>query len=189
MQRADVALALPTLEEAGPGQLAPTTSTAMMMALGDALAMAAMQLRGWSRSAFGTLHPDGAIGMRLGRVTTMMHVGSRMPLVRFDTAVREVIVTMTACGFGIAGVLDHAGDLVGVITDGDLRRHAETLFASTAGDVMTCRPVTVTATSLAETALALMNRHNITALFVTQEESAVPVGLVHIHDFLRPGVS
>lgn len=190
MQRADIALLLPDVEEAGPAKLAPTTSTAMMMALGDALAMAAMERRGWSRLGFGALHPGGTLGRALGRVTTIMHSGGTMPLVRPATPMREVLVTMTACSFGIAGVQDGEERLVGVITDGDLRRHADVLMEATAEAVMTCSPVTIAASELAESALALMKLQNVTALFVMDDAvDGRPVGIVHVHDFLRLGLS
>lgn len=189
MTLADVALALPKVAEAGPGGLAPTTSTAMMMGLGDALAMAAMELRGWSRAGFGALHPGGALGSRLGRVASVMHGREALPLVAPDTPMRDVILTMTAHSFGIAGVVDPAGDLVGVITDGDLRRHAAVLLEGSADAVMTVNPVTTGPDTAAEVALAAMRRHQVTALFVIDPARARrPVGLVHVHDFLRLGI-
>lgn len=188
MQQADVRLLLPPAREACPVNIAPTTSTAMMLALGDALAMAVMRARGVSRDRLQALHPGGTIGMRLTPVAEVMHAGARMPLVTPDAPMRDVIVTMTAMSFGVAGVVDAQGHLVGVITDGDLRRHIDALMASTAGDVMTRGPVTIAADAMAEDAVALMNENRITSLFVVDPRRVrLPVGLVHIHDFLRAG--
>lgn len=190
MQAADIRLLLPRAAEACPANIAPTTSTAMMMALGDALAMATMRQRGISRDGFEALHPGGTIGLRLMRVAAVMHKDGAIPLVAADAPMREVIVTMTAMSFGIAGVVDGNGHLIGAISDGDLRRHAEVLLLLSAGEVMTRSPVTIGACSFAEDALALMNEHKITSLFVTEDGDAErPIGLVHIHDFLRLGLA
>jgi arabinose-5-phosphate isomerase len=186
MQQADVRLLLPPAREACPVNIAPTTSTAMMLALGDALAMALMRVRGFSRDGIQALHPGGTIGQRLLPVSTVMHAGDRMPLVSPSAQMRDVIVTMTSLSFGVAGVIDDRGRLIGIITDGDLRRHIDELMASTAGDVMTRGPVTISADRMAEDALALMNANRITSLFVVSpSDSRIPVGLVHVHDFLR----
>jgi arabinose-5-phosphate isomerase len=188
MQAADVELLLPRTREACPVNIAPTTSTAMMLGLGDALAMALMRSRGVSRDRLHALHPGGMIGQRLLPVSAVMHSGERMPLVTADAAMREVIVTMTTMSFGVAGVVDEERRLIGIITDGDLRRHIDELMSSCAGDVMTRGPVTVTSDSMTEDAIALMNANRITSLFVVSPtDLRVPVGLVHIHDFLRPG--
>lgn len=185
-----VALLLPQVEEACPENLAPTTSTAMMMAMGDALALAMMQVRGDSRAGFEELHPGGAIGKRLMRVAAVMHRGGEMPLVSADALMPDVILTMTARSFGIAGVVNEHGALVGVITDGDLRRHLETLMVSTAREVMTADPVWVSPGCLIEDALALLNARKITAMFaVEDDDSCRPVGIVHVHDFLRLGLA
>ncbi len=190
MQQADVRLLLPRAREACPVNIAPTTSTAMMLALGDALAMAVMRLRGVSRDRLHALHPGGAIGARLTPVSAMMHSGEQLPLVTHSAAMRDVIVKMTAMSFGVAGVVDEHGRLIGVITDGDLRRHIDALMASTAGDVMTRGPITIAADAMAEDAVALMNANRITSLFVVSPvDAALPVGLVHVHDFLRAGGS
>lgn len=190
MRRAKVELLLPTVEEACPENLAPTTSTSMMMALGDALAMATMRIRGVSRAGFEALHPGGAIGKKLMRVTAVMHPGDQMPLVSAAMPMREVIPTMTKMSFGMAGVVDADRRLVGVITDGDLRRHLNDLLHSTASDVMTPDPVTMSAAGFVSEALTLLNKHKITALFVTDEsDPQCPVGIVHVHDFLRLGLS
>ena len=185
-----VALLLPAVEEACPENLAPTTSTAMMMALGDALALAMMQSRGGSRAGFEELHPGGAIGKRLMRVAAVMHRDGEMPIVTTDTLMSDVILTMTARSFGIAGVVDETGALVGVITDGDLRRHLDSLMASTAREVMTADPVWVSPSCLIEDALGLLNSRKITAMFAVEDDlSRRPVGIVHVHDFLRLGLA
>jgi arabinose-5-phosphate isomerase len=190
MRHADVKLVLPTVDEACPANLAPTSSTAMMMALGDALAMTAMRARGVSRAGFEALHPGGTIGKRLMRTAAIMHRSDTMPLVSMGASMREVIVTMTTRSFGIAGVLDAKGGLIGVITDGDLRRHLDSLLEATAADVMTKDPVWIAPGTLVEDALEILNQHKITAMFVVEDPHArYPVGLVHVHDFLRLGLA
>jgi arabinose-5-phosphate isomerase len=186
MRQADVQLLLPRAREACPVNIAPTTSTTMMLALGDALAMAVMRARGVSRDRLQALHPGGSIGLRLMPVSALMHSADRMPLVRPSASMREVIVTITAMSFGVAGVVDEGGRLIGIITDGDLRRHIDNLMSGTAGDVMTRGPLTIAADELAEDALALMNANRITSLFVVSPADPMrPIGLVHIHDFPR----
>jgi len=190
MQAADVRLPLPQVREACPSNIAPTTSTAMMLALGDALAMALMDLRGIARDSLKLLHPGGAIGLRLMAVSEMMHGGASLPLVALDTPMRDVIMTMTSMGFGAAGVVDGEGKLVGVITDGDLRRHVGDLGDGVAAAVMTRNPKTVPPDTLAEDALMIMNDCKITTVFVMEEERPdTPAGIVHIHDFVRYGLS
>lgn len=190
MQAADVQLLLPQVREACPSNIAPTSSTAVMLALGDALAMALSELRGADRDSLKALHPGGAIGLRLMAVSEMMHSGSSLPLVARDTPMRDVIMTMTSMGFGAAGVLDEAGALIGVITDGDLRRHLGDLGDGVAADVMTPNPKTVPPDTLAEDALMIMNDCKITTVFVMDcEQPQRPVGIVHIHDFVRYGLS
>lgn len=189
MRAASIRLQLPPAAEACPSNIVPTTSTTMMLALGDALAMATMRERGVSREGFGTLHPGGSIGLRLLRVSAIMHHGDAMPVVTPDLPMREVVLTMTRLTFGIAGVVDATGRLAGVVTDGDLRRHVDELMTATAAEVMTPRPITIAARTFAEDALALMNERKITALFVTEgEEDGIPVGIVTIHDLLRLGI-
>jgi arabinose-5-phosphate isomerase len=190
MLEADVQLALPPIREACSANIAPTTSTVMMLALGDALAMALMDLRGISRESIKQLHPGGSIGLRLKTVAEMMHVGNRIPLVEGRAPMRDVIMTMTSMGFGVAGVTDWSGRLIGVITDGDLRRHIGDLLDRSAADVMTPHPKTVPADMLAEDALLIMNDAKITTVFVmTADDRDRPAGIVHIHDFVRHGLS
>jgi len=194
IRSASVPLVLPQAPEACPVGIAPTTSTTMMLALGDALAMVVMQQRGFSRDDFRLLHPGGSIGLRLMKVSEFMHRGDRLPLVRPDTPMSEVIMTMTSKSFGLAGVIGEDGALVGIITDGDLRRHINELASASASQVMTTRPRVIKATSLAEDALKFLNVQKVTALFVVEEDAdgqpgGAPVGLVHVHDFLRLGLN
>jgi arabinose-5-phosphate isomerase len=188
----DVALVLPKAQEACPMGLAPTTSTTMMLALGDALAVALMERRGFSTDQYRELHPGGALGRALIRVSDIMHA-DRMPLVLPDTVMREVLITMTSGGFGVAGVIDDQGVLAGIITDGDLRRHMEReLLDRTARDVMTTAPKTVAPDLLAAEALAIMNdgTPRVTCLFVVDPAGGErrPVGILHVHDCLRAGL-
>lgn len=191
MRDSDVRLLLPEAREACPANIAPTTSTVLMLALGDALAIAAMRERGVSRDGLQALHPGGNIGLRLKPVATLMHPAPGLPLVCPDAAMQDVIVTMTTASFGVAGVIDGDGRLMGVITDGDLRRHVDALLSMTAEQVMTTSPATIRADSYAEDALTLMKARRITSLFVTggrEGEAERPVGLIHVHDFLRLGL-
>jgi arabinose-5-phosphate isomerase len=193
LKASDVALVLPQAQEACPLGLAPTTSTTMMLALGDALAVALMERRGFSADQYRDLHPGGSLGRALIRVQDIMHTGEKMPLVNADTVMREVIITMTAAGFGIAGVVDDDGVLAGAITDGDLRRHMEPgLLDRRAADVMTRSPRTIAPSVLAAEALALMNdaKQRVTSFFVVEEGVAPlrPIGILHVHDCLRAGL-
>ncbi|HEX8447366.1 MAG TPA: KpsF/GutQ family sugar-phosphate isomerase [Sphingomonas sp.] len=190
MRAASIRLQLPAAAEACPSNIVPTTSTTMMLALGDALAMATMRERGVSRDNFGTLHPGGTIGLRLMRVSAVMHQGAAMPIVPLDMPMRDVILTMTRLTFGIAGVVDASGHLAGVVTDGDLRRHVDDLMTGIAHQVMTPHPITIEASTFAEDALTLMNDRKITALFVTDTpDDRQAVGLVTLHDLLRLGIA
>ncbi len=184
LRQSDVAIVLPKAPEACPNGLAPTTSTTLTLALGDALAVALMKLRDFSSENFRVFHPGGKLGARLVKVGDLMHTGDDLPLVARDTPMSETLLTITQKGFGVAGVAD-GEDLVGVITDGDLRRNMDGLLDRRAGEVMTEGPRTIAAGELAEAALAQMSGR-ITTLFVT--EGRRPVGIVHIHDLLRAGV-
>lgn len=185
MASADVRILLPTVREACPVNIAPTTSTTLMLGLGDALAIATMRLRGLTRERLHLLHPGGVIGDRLEPVNSMMHVGEKLPLVAPDAPMLDVMLEMTRKCFGIAGVME-GRDLIGVITDGDLRRHSERLLDLTARDVLSPSPKLVPEGTTREDALAMFHEHRITAMFVTAfDEPARPVGLVHIHDFTR----
>lgn len=192
MRHADIKLGLPEAREACHANIAPTTSTTMQLALGDAIAMALMDLRGFTVDRMKALHPDGSLGLRLTPVREIMHSSARVPLVQQSTPMHDVILTMTSMGFGMAGVVDPAGRLVGAITDGDLRRHFEELAAATAEEVMTPNPITLSANMLAGEALQLLNDNKITGAFVIEPNAPVntnvPVGIVHIHDFVRLGL-
>ena len=181
---AKAALVLPRWAEVGPEAVAPTTSTTMTLALGDALAMTVMRLKGFTRTDFGRLHPGGALGARLMPVRRLMHSGNDLPLTRSDSSMHETVVEMSAKRLGLVGVVDSAGGLVGVITDGDLRRNIERGLDRTAGEFMTHDPKTIAADSLVDDALRLFDEHKITALFVT--EGTKLVGVLHIHDCPAP---
>ena len=186
---ADVVLLLPPAAEACPMGLAPTTSTTMMIAIGDALAIALLERKGFSSADFRLFHPGGKLGRRLLRVGDIMHAGDDVPLVDPDAAMSEAILVMTAKSFGCVGVCGQDGRLVGVITDGDLRRHmGDRLLARAVGEVMHRNPKTITAANLAAQALGLMNRFAITALFVVDDDLR-PIGFLHMHDCLRAGVA
>ncbi len=181
-----IALIMPQVPEAGTG-IAPTTSTTMALALGDALALTLMEQRAFTAEHFRLFHPGGPLGAKLLHVRDLMHVD--MPLVLPNCPMGDVILTISQKGFGVAGVQDEAGALMGIITDGDLRRHLDGLMEKTAGEVMTRAPRSLAPDALAGAALSLMTAAKITCLFVI--DPAAPshaVGIVHIHDFLRAGV-
>lgn len=187
-QAANIALVLPAAQEACPHGLAPTTSTLMQLAIGDALAVALLESRGFTALDFKALHPGGKLGASLTFVRDLMHEGEKLPLVQDGTEMSDAIVEMSAKGFGCVGVLDAAGSLFGIITDGDLRRHMRPdLLASKVGEVMTKNPKSARPDQLASEVLQRLNASNITALFVV--ENGKPVGLVHLHDLLRIGVA
>ncbi len=196
-QYADVALILPAAPEACPMGLAPTTSTTMQLALGDALAVALMKRRGFTADDYRVLHPGGSLGKRLVRVADIMHVGSELPLVGQDTVMSDVLLEITSKRFGCAGVTDTQGGLVGVITDGDLRRHMQgDLLKRRAGEVMTAKPRLVRSGALGGAARRLMNQNAtpVTCWVVVGDEDVAkaapkPVGIVHVHDCLRSGVA
>ncbi len=187
LRRSDVALLLPEVAEACDRGIVPTTSTTMSLALGDALAIALMEHREFTPENFRDYHPGGKLGAQLSRVGDLMHAGDELPLVQGTTPMSEVLLTMSKRGFGVAGVIedDH---LAGIITDGDLRRHMEGLLDLNAVDVMTRNPRTIAAEALAEEAVGVMNKLQITCLFVTQNGAGTPLGILHIHDCLRAGV-
>ncbi len=191
-EQSDVALILPPAPEACPLSLAPTTSTTMMMALGDALAVALMERRGFSAADFHQLHPGGSLGRALSKVSDIMHKGGDIPLCDVDAPLSEVVLEMTAKRLGCVGVLDGNGTLTGIITDGDLRRHMNPhLLTQRAGDLMSQRPKTIRSRALAGEALRVMNEKAITSLFVIDPEidPGRPLGIVHIHDCLRVGAA
>ncbi len=186
-EAADVALILPSLPEACPHGLAPTTSTTMSLALGDALAVALMEQKNFQPQDFKVFHPGGALGNQLLRVSDIMH-SSELPLCAGSTSMTETILIMTQRSFGCIGVTNIDGQLTGIITDGDLRRHMDTdILSMTAESVMTPAPRTIRPSALAAEALGQMNESSITSLFVTEDE--MPVGIIHIHDCLRAGIA
>lgn len=183
---ADIAVILPPVPEASPTG-APTTSTTMMLAYGDALAMALLEKRGFTKTDFSKYHPGGKLGTQFIRVAQLMHQGEELPLASDASRMEHVLITMTAKRFGTAGIINENGMLAGVVTDGDLRRHmAEDLTKKSAREVMTKNPVVIAPDQLAAEALAIMNNKSITVLFVVDEGR--PVGILHIHDLLRAGV-
>lgn len=186
LREADVALVLPQAPEVCPMGLAPTTSTTMTLALGDALAVALMEARQFSPESYREFHPGGALGARLSRVRDLMVTREALPLVTPDTPMGDVLLTMSERGFGLAGVTE-GGVLCGIITDGDLRRHMAGLLERSARDVMTPAPKTIGPDVLAERAVAQM-AGRITALFVTDGDGR-PLGLIRLHDCLRAGVA
>ena len=187
-QAADVALLLPASDEASPMGLAPTTSTTVMLALGDAIAVALLERKGFSPDRFHELHPGGRLGRMLLKVADLMHRGEEVPLVGGDTAMADALLVMTNKRFGCVAIVDGDGVLQGVITDGDLRRHMSPgLLDLTAAEVMTRGPRTIGADALASEAVGVMNSNTITNLFVI--EHGRPVGILHIHDCLSAGVA
>lgn len=188
-EQATVTLLLPQSQEACPMGLAPTTSTTMTMALGDALAIALLERRGFSTDDYKIFHPGGALGAQLVKVSEVMHSGDELPLVSPDTPMAEAILTMTAKRFGVIGIVDADGRLTGIVTDGDLRRHmSDSLLRQPVGVVMTGNPRRIGPGALAAEALGVMNSHAITVLFVTDDERH-PLGILHIHDVLRAGIA
>ncbi len=185
---ADVTLALPQAREACPHNLAPTTSTLMQAALGDALAVALLESRGFTAVDFGKFHPGGRLGAMLKFVSDLMHSGDAIPLVALGTRMADAVVEMSTKGFGCVGVTDAKGKLTGIVTDGDLRRHMRPgLLEQRVDEVMTRSPKTVRPDQLASEALEIINSSKITALIVA--DAGKPVGIVNVHDLLRAGVA
>jgi arabinose-5-phosphate isomerase len=187
-READICLILPKVPEACPNGLAPTTSTTMQLVLGDALAVALLEQRGFSRHDFRVYHPGGKLGAQLKQVRAVMHVGERLPLVSLGTSMSDAVVIMSAKGFGCAIVTADDGTLAGIVTDGDLRRHMDGgLLSRRVEDVMTVSPTTITPDMLVGEALEVVESRKIGALVV--EEDGRPVGLVHVLDLLRIGAA
>ena len=185
---ADVTLLLPPEPEICPMGLAPTTSTTMMLALGDALAIAALEQKNFTAEGFRNFHPGGKLGKILMRVSDIMHSGENMPLAKHSDSMAHVLVVMTQKSFGCAGIVNDEGNLIGLITDGDLRRHMQSnLLTKTAAEVMTATPQTIAPSMLAAQALQILNDKKRTQLFIV--EDGKPVGILHIHDLLRAGVA
>ena len=190
MQQADVQLVLPQLGEACGHGVVPTISTTMTLALGDALAVALMEHREFGAEHFRQFHPGGKLGARLSRVRDLMHGADTLPLVTSSTAMSDTLLVISQKGFGVVGVTDDHNRLIGIITDGDLRRHMDGLLDRTAGEVMTPAPRTIAPEALAAEALAQMNERKITCLFVVPlDGTGESCGILHIHDCLRAGVA
>jgi arabinose-5-phosphate isomerase len=187
-READVRLLLPRASEACPHGLAPTTSALLQLVIGDALAVALLEARGFTPDHFRTFHPGGQLGANLTQIREIMHVGDEVPVVASGTGMREAILEMSGKGFGCVAIIDAAGTLVGIITDGDIRRQIDNdLLSMTVDQVMTRGPKTVGPETLVAKALQTINASAITALMV--EEGGKPVGLVHLHDLLRIGAA
>jgi arabinose-5-phosphate isomerase len=183
-EAATTPLILPHWAEAGPESVAPTSSTTMTLALGDALAMTVMRQKGVTRTEFGRLHPGGSLGARLKPVSRLMHKDKALPLTREASSMHDAVVEMTTKRLGLVGVIDEAGHLTGVITDGDLRRNIERGLEHVAAEFMTRDPKTIAADALVDDALTLFDEYRITALFVVEQDAGgkTPVGVLHIHD-------
>jgi arabinose-5-phosphate isomerase len=187
-EQADVVLCLPQSKEACPHGLAPTTSTTMTLAMGDCLAIALLEAKGFTAHDFKTFHPGGSLGASLKYVADVMHKADRLPLAHKKDLMSDALVIMTAKALGCLGIVDKKGRLVGIVTDGDLRRHmGADLLSATAAEIMTPRPKTIEPGMLASAALELINASRITTLFVVQDGK--PIGIVHVHDLLRVGVA
>jgi arabinose-5-phosphate isomerase len=186
---ADITVLLPPEPEVCPMGLAPTTSTTMMLALGDALAVAVMESKGFTADDFRNFHPGGKIGKTLLRVREIMRKDSDIPLVAEADTMSHVLVVMTQKSLGCAGITDASGKLIGIITDGDLRRHMQDkdFLSRTAAQIMNPKPLTVTPQILAAEALKILNETKRTQLFVVEKDA--PVGVLHVHDLLRAGIA
>ena len=188
IKAADVKLVLPRAPEACPMGMAPTTSTTMMLSLGDALAVALMERKGFSPDQYRDFNPGGSLGRALIRGSDLMHSGDEVPLARADTPLRDVLLVIASGRLGCVGIVNEAGALVGIVTDGDVRRHfGAGIDDCKAGDLMTANPKTAEPGQLAAEALALMTEKKITQLFVV--EDGKPLGVIHIHDCLRAGLA
>jgi arabinose-5-phosphate isomerase len=185
---ADVVLAMPNAREACPHNLAPTTSSLVQLALGDALAIALLESRGFTAIDFGLLHPGGKLGALLKTVRDLMHSGDEVPLAALGTRMSDALIEMTRKGLGCVGIVDANGLLVGIITDGDLRRHMRNdLLDQRVDDVMTRKPKTVRPDQLISETLEILNSRKVTALFAIEDQR--PVGIIHVHDLLRAGAA
>ncbi len=185
---ADIILELPKVDEACPHGLAPTTSTLLQLAMGDALAIALLEGRGFTAQDFRVFHPGGKLGASLKLVQEVMHSGDRLPLVRLGASMGEAIDVITAKGFGCVGVVDTEGYLAGIVTDGDIRRHlGDGLLTRPVEAIMTREPKTIAPDALLASAIEQLNSGSKLALIVVDDRR--PVGLVHLHDLLKAGVA
>jgi arabinose-5-phosphate isomerase len=187
-READVVLLLPRVPEACPHGLAPTTSTLLQLVVGDALAIALLEARGFTPDHFRTFHPGGQLGANLTKIRDIMHIGDSVPLVPSGTGMREAILEMSAKGFGCVAITSQDGALAGIVTDGDIRRQiGNDLLAMSVDEVMTRKPKSIGPDMLAASALQILNSSAITVLMVVEDNR--PVGLVHLHDLLRIGAA
>jgi len=187
-QNADVVLVLPQAPEACPHGLVPTTSTTMTLVLGDALAVALFEKKGFTAADFKLYHPGGKLGQRLIKVSDIMHYRDELPLCHTTSPMGEALLVMTSQSFGCVGVLDDSNSIIGIVTDGDLRRNMGPKLLEQAVElIMTRYPVTVSPDTLAARALEIMNSRSITVLFVVEDNK--PVGILHVHDLLRAGIA
>jgi arabinose-5-phosphate isomerase len=187
-EAADITLVLPGVEEACPHGLAPTTSALVQLALGDALAIALLERRGFSAADFHAFHPGGRLGANLTHIRDIMHKGDKVPLAPLGTPMSEAIILMTRKGFGCLGITDTNNHLVGIVTDGDLRRNLDNgLLERSVDEVMTPEPRSIAPDELAASAIEMLNAASITALFVVEDKR--PTGIVHMHDLLRIGAA
>jgi len=188
-EAADVSLVLPAAVEACSLGLAPTTSTTMTLALGDCLSVALLERRGFSANDFQQFHPGGSLGNQLMKVKDLMHSGKALPSVASASLMSETLLEMTAKHFGCVAVMDESNKLLGIITDGDLRRNmTDDLIKKTAGEIMTAGAKTISDNALALEGLSIMNEKSITSLFVLGDDNTV-IGILHIHDCLRAGIA
>ena len=188
VKAADFKLCLPVVDEACPIGMAPTTSTTMMLALGDALAVALMEAKKFNTENFKVFHPGGKLGAKMMTVSQVMHKSDTLPLVKTETSMKETLLTMSSKGFGIAAVVNEVGFLVGVITDGDLRRNINDLMSKNAGDIASLFPITVLGETFVVDALNLMQDRKISVVIITSAENK-PIGILHIQDLLKVGAA
>ena len=188
VKAADFKLCLPVVDEACPIGMAPTTSTTMMLALGDALAVALMEAKKFNTENFKVFHPGGKLGAKMMTVSQVMHKSDTLPLVKTETSMKETLLTMSSKGFGIAAVVNEVGFLVGVITDGDLRRNINDLMNKNAGNIASLSPITLLGETFVVDALNLMQDRKITAVIITSAENK-PIGILHIQDLLKVGAA
>ena len=188
VKAADFKLCLPVVDEACPIGMAPTTSTTMMLALGDALAVALMEAKKFNTENFKVFHPGGKLGAKMMTVSQVMHKSDTLPLVKTETSMKETLLTMSSKGFGIAAVVNEVGFLVGVITDGDLRRNINDLMSKNAGSIASLSPITLLGETFVVDALNLMQDRKITAVIITSAENK-PIGILHIQDLLKVGAA
>jgi len=188
VKAADFKLCLPVVDEACPIGMAPTTSTTMMLALGDALAVALMEAKKFNTENFKVFHPGGKLGAKMMTVSQVMHKSDTLPLVKTETSMKETLLTMSSKGFGIAAVVNEVGFLVGVITDGDLRRNINDLMSKNAGNIASLSPITLLGETFVVDALNLMHDRKITAVIITSAENK-PIGILHIQDLLKVGAA